>query len=223
MDYSAVRGTYTISTHKWDYGTMPYHRLAPTCVWNSDTNKIHIINGFVANDPTQNYGHWIYDPITDSYANGSKPLYNIYGQLGVVKNSEIYVAGTYLTKLSNQIWSTLQSPPKRVYAGGFTTSDSIWLFGGNDQDFFFDGLQSTILRYDIASDTWAVNGTLPTPLSGAFVALIGPSVYIVGGIESATLNSMAVYTIPCFTSCAADTSCETYTCNSDTGMCDVNM
>ena len=161
--------------------------LAPAASGSTGTPRLFVLNGANA------AGAPITDMQTVSTANGtinptfSNPLPTSSAAVAVWNNS-IYAFGGQLANGSygNQLraynattdtWTTLAPMPeaKAVY-GGAAVNGKIYAIGG------YNGVSNSarVDAYDIATNTWQAQGTLPTTLSNQAVAVQGEWLWLVG-------------------------------------------
>jgi hypothetical protein len=131
---------------------------------------------------------------------------------GVTHDGTLYCLGGRSTQESwsftpsTGTWTALAPEPDpllRVGAGQAGQGDSVYVFGGRhapsgpcsgppvtpaDTD-------GTILRYDIATDTWSPAGNLVVPRTDATATTVGGKIYVFGGCDAsgAPLDNLEIY------------------------------
>jgi hypothetical protein len=174
-------------------------------------SKIYEAFGYSAGDTS---GLRVYDVPSDTWSLG--PSAPTFGRAefyqGVTHGGTLYCLGGRSTPESwsftpsSGTWTPLAPEPDpalRVGAAQSVVGDSIYVIGGRH---FSSGPCSgppvtpadpdgTILRYDIASDTWSPAGNLVIPRTDATATAQGGKIYIFGGCDAtgAPLDNAEVY------------------------------
>lgn len=176
-------------------------------------NQIFTAYGFSSGDSNQLR---IYDIASNTWSLGpAAPLpVRSEGYRGVATGGKLYCiggrspfpGGPPLANLQSfdpatSTWSTLASmPDARSGTTAAVQDDGIFVFGGRKAGTpcagpaITAGATSTILRFDIAMNTWSNAGNLAVARSDATAARVGDLIYIFGGCNGTTfLSSVEVY------------------------------
>jgi len=175
-------------------------------------DKIYVAFGYDSGDSNLLR---IYDIASDTWSfgpNGPAPLRS-EGYQGVAHGGKLYCmggrAGSPLPDLDSfnpatNTWTSLASMPQaRAGTAAAGQGNGIYVFGGRTTTApsepacvgtIAPGASTTILRYDIDTDSWANAGNLAVSRSDATAARVGAKIYIFGGCGTGSmLNSIEVY------------------------------
>jgi hypothetical protein len=160
--------------------------------------KIHAIGGVYQWDATDLMGsgwddaHEVFDPATGVWSSRA-PLPQVRGGHGaVVLNGKIYVAGGLGDVLqvydpSTDAWAQYASPWARFTPGVAAVGGKMYVFGGSAYQTTCCGGPlpvATVDRVDPATATWEQVTSMPTARTGLAAAVVGGSVYLIGGSSS---------------------------------------
>lgn len=174
------------------------------------SGKIYAIGGQNANGELN--VNEMYDPVTDKWlTKTSMPtartgfgittyenkIYVIGGSVGdsFIGNVEVY------DTLANS-WQTLASmPTPRADLSAHIIDDKIFLIGGKTYSSVSPYYTQTNINqvYDIATNTWSNNASMPTALQGYASTVVGNKIYIIGGSRQSvagidsSINSLQIY------------------------------
>ncbi len=135
------------------------------------------------------YTSWMLDPGRACFgiAEAGEAAYLAGGlsQFGPLDTVERYVVGQETMPLAS-----LPSP--RGNLALVSTGDALYAIGGVDPS---GDVLATVMRYDIAQDTWTSVASLATAREGAVAAVLGNTIYVVGGRDANgnVLNTMERY------------------------------
>lgn len=114
-------------------------------------------------------------------------------------NGTTYVSTVYTATINSDgglgPWTSAASLPSLVYLGGlFITSNRVYLFGGYNGTGTSTIVYTTNINADGTLGTWTVGTSLPIPLYAPSTIVTSGKVYLLGGSNTAYLNT--VYTAP---------------------------
>ena len=174
------------------------------------SGKIYAIGGQNANGELN--VNEMYDPVTDKWltktsmptartgfgiATYENKIYVIGGSVGDSFTGNVEVYDT----LANS-WQTLASmPTPRADLSAHIIDDKIFLIGGKTYYSVFPYYTQTNINqvYDIATNTWSTNASMPTVLQGYASTVVGNKIYIIGGSRQSvagidsSVNSLQIY------------------------------
>jgi hypothetical protein len=173
-------------------------------------NKIYVAGGWVHSDANASTGALeIYDPVTDSWANGAPMSIPRGAMATAVIGGKLYAAGGYASypyhafhtleiydPLSNSWLSGAPMPNAVSFAGGAAINGKFYVAGGVSVN---ETPPTAILQvYDPLSDTWTTGDSMPTASYGLVAGVIHGKLVAVSGdtsnvaIYDPILNSWAV-------------------------------
>lgn len=148
----------------------------------------------------------IYDILTDAWSFGpttpvvaAEPAYGATGHGG-----KIYVIGgrtggsgdaVQQYNVATQTWALkAPMPTARSAAAVVVMGDSLYVLGGRTSAApCSGGALSVMERYDIDTDTWTTEASLPSPRSDFAAVAVGNKIYVFGGCDGGDLNDVDVY------------------------------
>ena len=156
--------------------------------------KIYAIGGVKSSDKATRFVE-IYDPTSDSWADGATKPTAVANISAGVMGDKIYVPGGCTNDRdavdilevyhpASDTWETGASMPgARCGYGLAATNNRLYLFGGWDGQGFSD----TILVYAPETERWEVlDAVLPEPRGYMGVAVLNNLIYVVGGFDGRT-------------------------------------
>jgi len=180
---------YSITNNSW---SVLNSTLLPKRFANSETynNKIYIFNGW-GNSHLE-----IVDLETNTVTKGAVN-HSYTGNSGsAIYNGKIYVFGgsglngAATTKFSNKFqyydiasntWNPLPDMPTARETKGKIVNDKLYVIGG------FNGTPSRLINvYDLKTNLWIDQYTMPAGISGHALAVSGNKIFIVGGFNNQT-------------------------------------
>ncbi len=179
-----VNEVYDPLTDTWETRTsMPTKRLGLSA--SVVDGKIYCIGGyFNVNE--------VYDPATDSWTTKTPMPTAVSYHASAVVDNKIYIMGGAVGVTLNQVydpetdtWSNgapLTTGVDQAAAGvtaGDTATERIYVIGGKES---LDGVNLNQV-YDPETDTWVAGPAMPTARFGLGVAVVGDSLYAIGGRE----------------------------------------
>ncbi len=186
-----------------------------------ETKQVLIVYGFAP--------EWMYDPATNSFNTNFSDSFigstRDYAAGSVVYDGKLWLAAS---AENNTVFRTvtmdgLTWEDKTTNPNGLSFIDMVKLgdvmltFGGNNQSSESVGGYDLINAYNITSDKWTtLDVALPLPLNGVSAQLVGPSLYLFGGLYS---NGSLVFNdkywiVPCVDPNVCENGC-----NATTGVC----
>jgi N-acetylneuraminic acid mutarotase len=149
--------------------------------------KIHVIGG--GNSRTTLADHSEYDPSTDRWTDRAPLPYSRGSPAAVVFNGRLYSIGGRsgprdfgdVDVYDPQTDKWTPGPPivPRGTAGAAAYCGSIYVFGGESQA--AGKTLDEVLRLDTAHNAWRTAPSMPSPRNYGRAAILGHSVYVVGG------------------------------------------
>jgi hypothetical protein len=148
----------------------------------------------IAINPDGSFGSWVADapfPIA------------VGGAVGEVVSGVVVVAGgTSNSTVSDQAYSAVVQGDgslgawvpagtvgvPRMHAGAISKDNTMWIFGGFDEQAVWSTIVSATVSSDGTVSSWQPAGTLPGPRSHFSVTMLGDYVYIAGGLAQSALN-----------------------------------
>ncbi|MFP3597858.1 kelch repeat-containing protein [Chryseobacterium sp. SIMBA_029] len=180
---------YSITDNRW---SVLNSTLLPKRFANSETynNKIYIFNGW-GNSHLE-----IVDLATNTVTKGAVN-HSYTGNSGsAIYNGKIYVFGgsglngaaktTFSNKfqyydIASNTWNPLPNMPTAKEAKGKIVNDKLYVIGG------FNGTPSRLINvYDLKTNLWIDQYTMPAGISGHALAVSGNKIFIVGGFNNQT-------------------------------------
>ena len=180
---------YNITDNKWSVLTAT---LSPKKFANSETynNKIYIFNGW-GNSHLE-----IVDLATHKVTKGAVNRSYTGNAGSAIHNGKIYVFGgsglngAATTVFSNRFqyydiasntWHPLPNMPTAREAKGKIVNDKLYVIGG------FNGTSSRLINvYDLNTNLWTDQFTMPAGISGHSLAVSGDKIFIAGGYNNQT-------------------------------------
>jgi len=180
---------YSITDNRW---SILNSTLLPKRFANSETynNKIYIFNGW-GNSHLE-----IVDLATNTIAKGAVNRSYTGNAGSAIHNGKIYVFGgsglngAATTVFSNRFqyydiasdtWYPLPNMPTAREAKGKIVNDKLYVIGG------FNGTPSRLINvYDLNTNRWTDQYTMPVGISGHALAVSGNKIFIVGGFNNQT-------------------------------------
>ena len=180
---------YSITDNRW---SVLNSTLLPKRFANSETynNKIYIFNGW-GNSHLE-----IIDLATNTIAKGAVNRSYTGNAGSAIHNGKIYVFGgsglngAATTVFSNRFqyydiasntWNPLPNMPTAREAKGKIVNDKLYVIGG------FNGTPSRLINvYDLNTNLWTDQYTMPVGISGHALAVSGNKIFIVGGFNNQT-------------------------------------
>ncbi|ASK30655.1 hypothetical protein CEY12_11260 [Chryseobacterium sp. T16E-39] len=175
---------YNITDNKW---SVLNSTLLPKRFANSETydNKIYIFNGW-GNSHLE-----ILDLATNTVKKGATNRSYTGNSGSAIYNGKIYVfggsglKGAAKTVFSNKFqyydiasntWNSLPNMPTAKETKGKIVNDKLYVIGG------FNGTPSRLINiYDLKTNLWVDQYTMPVGISGHSLAVSGDKIFIVGG------------------------------------------
>jgi len=142
-----------------------------------------------------------YDPMTDTWTRKANMPTARVGLAGAVVNDRVYVSGggprneTSLPTLeeydpATDTWSPKSDmPTPRTFHSACAVDGKMYVLAGSNwvvPDAEWD--VSALDVYDPATDTWATEGVIPTPRSGAGICVVDGRILLVGGAVGSLHN-----------------------------------
>ena len=191
LPLSNIHATDTETTSPWlKLANMPTNRSGLNLA--AVSGKIYAIGGSNSSG-TLNINE-MYDPITDRWTIKSSMPTARTGFATAVYENKIYVIGgsvgdSFTGRVEvydpvDDIWKSLASmPTPRADLTANVVGDKIYLIGGqissNVSPYY---TQTDITQvYDIKTNTWSTNTSMPTALQGYASVVVGTKIYIIGG------------------------------------------
>lgn len=180
---------YNITDNKW---SLLHVTISPKKFANSETydNKIYIFNGW-GNSHLE-----IVDLATNTIKKGAVNRSYTGNAGSAIYNGKIYVFGgsglngAATTKFSDRFqyydiasdtWHPLPDMPTAREAKGKIVNDKLYVIGG------FNGTSSRLINvYDLKTDRWTNQYTMPSGISGHALAVSGDKIFIAGGYNNQT-------------------------------------
>ena len=154
----------------------------------------------------------MFDPATNRWsARTSMPTART-GFAEAVYNNKIYVIGgsvgdSFLGNVEvydpvSNTWQTMASmPTPRADLSANVVNGKIYLFGGKTYSSVSPFYNQTSINqvYDIATNTWSTNTSMPTPLQGYASTVVGTKIYVFGGAKlsvagiDSSINAVQIY------------------------------
>ncbi|MFS4473959.1 Kelch repeat-containing protein [Chryseobacterium sp. T20] len=178
---------YNITNNKWNVLNVT---LSPKKFANSETydNKIYIFNGW-GNSHLE-----IVDLATNKVTKGAVNRSYTGNAGSAIHNGKIYVFGgsglnnAATTVFSNRFqyydiasntWHPLPDMPTAREAKGKIVNDKLYVIGG------FNGTSSRLINvYDLNTNLWTDQYTMPSGISGHSLAVSGTKIFIAGGYNN---------------------------------------
>lgn len=178
---------YSITDNRW---SVLNSTLLPKRFANSETynNKIYIFNGW-GNSHLE-----IVDLATNTITKGAVNRSYTGNAGSAIHNGKIYVFGgsglngAATTVFSNKFqyydiasntWNPLPNMPTAREAKGKIVNDKLYVIGG------FNGTPSRLINvYDLNTNLWTDQYTMPVGISGHALAVSGNKIFIVGGFNN---------------------------------------
>lgn len=178
---------YNITDNSW---TVLNSTLLPKRFANSETynNKIYIFNGW-GNSHLE-----ILDLATNTITKGAVNRSYTGNSGSAIHNGKIYVFGgsglngaaktTFSNKfqyydIASNTWNPLPNMPTAREAKGKIVNDKLYVIGG------FNGTPSRMVNvYDLNTNLWINQYTMPAAISGHSLAVSGDKIFIVGGFNN---------------------------------------
>ncbi|MFZ4930378.1 Kelch repeat-containing protein [Chryseobacterium sp. Mn2064] len=180
---------YNISDNKW---SVLNSKLTPKRFANSETynNKIYIFNG------VKNKRLEILDLATNILTEGANNPFYAGASGSAIHDGKIYVFGgsglngAPNTAFSNKFqyydiasntWNSLPDMPIAKETKGKIVNNKLYVIGG------FNGTSSDLIDvYDLDSNRWIQQYTMPAGVSGHSLAVSGNKIFIIGGYNNQT-------------------------------------
>ena len=180
---------YSIKDNRW---SIINSTLVPKRFSNSETygNKIYIFNGW-GNSHLE-----IVDLATNTITKGAVNRSYTGNAGSAIHNGKIYVFGgsglngAATTKFSNRFqyydiasdtWHPLPDMPTAIETKGKIVNDKLYVIGG------FNGTSSRLINvYDLNTNRWTNQYTMPAGISGHSLAVSGNKIFIAGGYNNQT-------------------------------------
>lgn len=176
---------YKFDGTEWTYvSTLPYNFISGSAVVRD--NILHIMGG-----TGNNTAHYTYDGSSADWKAGPAIPYNFYNGSAVLFNDEIYILGTEATYWDNSFCYILDNTtnewkPARTGGelrllnhSGVVFEREIHLLGGNNTK---DSTKH--YAYDISTEEWAEQSTLPFGLICGSAEVLGDEIHILGGTKN---------------------------------------
>jgi N-acetylneuraminic acid mutarotase len=178
---------YNITDNSW---TVLNSTLLPKRFANSETynNKIYIFNGW-GNSHLE-----ILDLATNTITKGAVNRSYTGNSGSAIHNGKIYVFGgsglngaaktTFSNKfqyydIASNTWNPLPNMPTARETKGKIVNDKLYVIGG------FNGTPSRMVNvYDLNTNVWVDQYTMPAAISGHSLAVSGDKIFIVGGFNN---------------------------------------
>jgi N-acetylneuraminic acid mutarotase len=178
---------YNITDNSW---TVLNSTLLPKRFANSETynNKIYIFNGW-GNSHLE-----ILDLATNTITKGAVNRSYTGNSGSAIHNGKIYVFGgsglngaaktTFSNKfqyydIASNTWNPLPNMPTARETKGKIVNDKLYVIGG------FNGTPSRMINvYDLNTNVWVDQYTMPAAISGHSLAVSGDKIFIVGGFNN---------------------------------------
>ena len=180
---------YNITDNKW---SVINSSLVPKRFANSETynNKIYIFNGW-GNSHLEIVDLATYKitkgAINHSYTgNSGSAIYN--GKIYVFGGSGLNGAATTVFSkrfqyydIASNTWNPLPDMPTARETSGKIVNDKLYVIGG------FNGTPSRLINvYDLNTNLWIKQYTMPVGIAGHTLAVSGNKIFIVGGVNNQT-------------------------------------
>jgi N-acetylneuraminic acid mutarotase len=187
---------YNLASHVWSKAApLPAPRGGHAAVVLG--GKIHVIGG--GNSQSTLADHSEFDPASNSWVERA-PLPRSEGSpAAVVFNGKLYAIGgrsggsdfgdVYIYDPATDRWA--EGPPiePRGTAGAALYCGTIFVFGGESQA--KNAVLSDVLRLDSTGSAWETAQPMPTARNYARAALLGRSVYLIGGNPAVAMSHSA--------------------------------
>ncbi len=215
-------GTYFIANNTWAIGQLPDYIWECSSVYVPETKKVLIVYGFAP--------EWMYDPATNSFNTSFSDIF-IGNTRDMAAGSALYDGKLWLagSGQDNTVFRTVttdgltwdvktSNPNGFVFMDMVKLGDAMLTFGGTNMSDESAAGYDLINMYNLTSDAWTTLAVgLPLPLNGVSTKLVGPSLYLFGGLyyngDTAVFNDK-YWIVPC----VDPTVCENG-CNATTGAC----
>lgn len=180
---------YNITDNRW---SLVNSSLIPKKFANSETyhNKIYIFNG-LGNSKLE-----ILDLSSNKITKGADNPFYASGSGSALHNGKIYVFGgsgvndakktIYSNKfqyydIASDTWNSLPDMPTFKETRGKIVNDKLYVIGG------FNGTSSNLIDvYDLNTNRWTNQYTMPVGVSGHSLAVLSDKIFIVGGYNDKT-------------------------------------
>jgi N-acetylneuraminic acid mutarotase len=205
--YAQVAGAET--TNSWTkLANMPTSRYGLGLAVVS--GKIYAIGGL--NDKGELAVNEMYDPVTNRWSTKTSMPTARAGFAIAVYESKIYVIGgsvgdSFTGNMEvydtiNDTWETVTSmPTPRADLSANIVDDKIYLMGGKTYSSGTPKHSQTNVNqvYDVKTNTWSTNTSMPVALQGYASTVIGSKIYVIGGAKQSTsgvdssVNTLQIY------------------------------
>jgi N-acetylneuraminic acid mutarotase len=158
------------------------------------SGKVYAIGG--SNDNGELAVNEMFDPSTNRWSTKTSMPTARTGFATAVYNNKIYVIGgsvgdSFLGNVEvydpvSNTWQTMASmPTPRADLSANVVEGKIYLFGGKTYSSISPFYNQTSINqvYDIATNTWSTNTSMPTPLQGYASTVVGTKIYVFGGAK----------------------------------------
>ena len=157
------------------FGVTGTAKLSPLPTWYDASNKWTLAGTTGDNIPAS------YEPASLIYING----YLYYVEITDSNSSGMSHIGRY--NCSNNTYSILNTTNGSQRAAAANNGNQIYLFGGASRGWT---LYNTTLCYDVSTNTWTNKAALPAKLCFSAAENIGGKIYVSGGSNSSSSNSV---------------------------------
>ena len=164
-----------IVSGKTIFGVTGTAKLSPLPTWYNASNKWTLAGTTGDAIPAS------YEPASLIYING----YLYYVEITDSNNSGMSHIGRY--NCSNNTYSILNTTNGSQRAAAANNGNQIYLFGGASRGWT---LYDTTLCYDVSTNTWTNKATLPAKLCFSAAENVGGKIYVSGGSNSSSSNSV---------------------------------
>lgn len=202
--YLGVNEMYDPMTDTWkEKKEMPQGRSSfATAVLNG---KIYVIGGTYDQTQINHHTTEIYDPVSDSWEYATSDVSSFFVWWGessepvaTVLGGKIYIVSgdvggeTIEYDPANNVWMQKSPMPigSRIDLAACAYNNKLYSFGGG----FDTQHESANYSYDPDLDLWTKKRDMPTPRNGLTVAVVGDSLYTIGGNDSKHNSTNEEYT-----------------------------
>ncbi|TES94127.1 MAG: T9SS type A sorting domain-containing protein [Candidatus Cloacimonadota bacterium] len=194
--------TYSDSEREWIRCTdRPTGEMCHATCYDPVGDKIYNFAGYHGDDTYYNWTYQ-YDPTTDTWASMAPMPSSIdWIDASVIQwNRSIYIFGgfdgvphdyNYIYEINSDSWSSgINQPLSRIAGGQVVYNDSlIYMLGGYDGA----GPSTDVQVYNTYTDAWTVGTPLPAANMMEGVAILGDTIWLVGGYNGASAYSTLYY------------------------------
>ena len=195
---------YDSSSNTWTIGASPaiIRAFANAVAING---KLYVVGGCVMSDcrigTTATLE--IYDPVTNTWSNGTPMVTARFGAAAGVIAGKLYVAGgttacppcdhpntTEIYDPATNTWSAgAPIPMSRDLEIGAAVNGRLYVIGGSTGATAFGRVDV----YNPATNSWTSGAPMPTPRAGAAAGVMNGKIYVVGGYGTASLTTNESY------------------------------